>query len=101
MKNAVASVEIYAHRPLADGEAPEVRRLSLVIGAPERAPDGSGWSCRVALADIERPQTCLGPDSFSALQRALAQGRRWVMGLEEQGWTLWRDRAGSLPLVLD
>lgn len=106
MKQTIASVEIFAHRnrvvPGGSGKKEvEVRRLTLVISAPVRATDGSGWICRVALADLERPQELMAPDSITALGRAYARGRGWLEALETSGWSLFRDRAGQLPLVLD
>jgi hypothetical protein len=105
MKGAIASVEIYAHRNTAPSqgspEGVEVRRLTLVLGVPERAEDGAEWRCRVALADLERPQDLIAPDSVTALARAIGRGRGWLAGLEREGWTLYRDRSGTLPMVLE
>ena len=74
MKGAIASVEIFlfeAAAPDAALRSPMLRgkprRLSLVIGTPERSPAGEAWQCRVALADLHRPQTCEGRDSIEAL----------------------------------
>lgn len=97
MKNAIASVEIYAHRAglATSASAPaSVRRLTLVISAPERAESGTDWACRVALADLERPRTLFAADSVSVLLAAISQGRAWLAGLEEDGWALFRDREG-------
>lgn len=92
MKGAVASVEIYVF------EAPESpRRLTLTIAAPERSGDGSGWQCRVALANVHRPKSFDAPDSVLALAAAVEQARRWVDELSAQGHSLCRDRAGLLP----
>lgn len=102
MKEAIATVEIFAHRASsAAGSASEVQRWTLVVGAPSRAADGSGWACRVALADLRRPEAVLAIDSVSALSRGISHGRAWLEELESEGWAFYRDRAGTLPLVLD
>jgi len=109
MKGAIASVEIYAFeaeapdrasgRGAADGATRAVpRRLSLVIGVPERAPGGELWHCRVALADLHRPQTCEGRDSVEALFLAVERARTWLAALDADGFALFRDRAGASPL---
>ena len=52
MKGAIASVEIFvAEAGATEGQR---RRLTLTVTAPERADDGEGWVCRVALADLHR-----------------------------------------------
>ena len=97
MKGAIASVEIFVF------EAPEPgaplrgspRRLSLVIGAPERSPAGEAWQCRVTLADLHRPRTCEGRDSIEALFVAVAQAKSWLGALQAEGCVLARDRAGA------
>jgi hypothetical protein len=102
MKGAIASVEIFVF------EAPELgaelrgtpRRLSLVIGAPERSPAGEAWQCRVTLADLHRPQTCEGRDSIEALFLAVAQASSWLGALQAEGFVLARDRAGVEPFAL-
>jgi hypothetical protein len=96
MRNAIATVEIFARR---SGEA--TRRLTLVISSPERSPAGGGWACRVALADLHRPQSIEGPDSVAVLVGALAQARGWLDELEASGFMLARDRAGEKPFRLD
>ncbi len=90
MRGAIASVEIYATED--DGS---VRRLSLTIAAPERSPGGEGWQCRVALADLHRPEAVGGADSVEALAGALARARGWVAELRAEGLVLARDRAGK------
>lgn len=107
MKGAIASVEIYLFAPTAapapagpggaDPAAPPPRRLSLVIGVPERAPSGGLWHCRVALADLHRPQTLAGRDSVEALFLAVEQARAWLSALRAEGFALCRDRAGAEP----
>ncbi len=94
MKGAIASVEIFVFA--AASERP--RRLSLVIGTPERAPGTERWQCRVALADLHRPQVFEGRDSVEALFQAVEQARGWLAALEAEGCRLARDRAGSEPL---
>jgi hypothetical protein len=94
MKGAIASVEIYAADDM------RVDRLSLVIGAPERAPSGDGWQCRVALADRIRPETVSGRDSVEVLGVALDRARRWLEELVREGRVLTRDRAGTIPYEL-
>jgi len=117
MKGAIASVEIFVF----EGALPEAadrdavarrgpdsgsehgsgpRRLSLVIGAPERSPAGDGWQCRVALADLHRPQTCEGRDSVESLLLAVARAKAWLAELEAGGFALARDRAGVVPLSM-
>lgn len=97
MKGAIASVEIFVFE--AGGEAGAVRgrprRLSLVIGMPERAPAGGTWQCRVALADLHRPQIFEGRDSIEALLRAVERARGWLAALEAEGCWLARDRDGT------
>lgn len=98
MKGAIASVELFAfdRKP-----GPDVgsRRLSLVIGAPERRAEGEGegetWHCRVALADLYRPESISGRDSFDALARAVDRARSWIDALEAKGFELYCDRAGE------
>ena len=92
MKGAMASVEIWA---VSAGSAP--RRLSLVLAAPERAPDGVAWHCRVALADLHRPQTVAGRDSVEALLAAVGHARGWIEALQAEGHALFRDRGASEP----
>lgn len=98
--------------PAGNGEAggaraPETpaRRLTLVITQPERVGSASGseeaWSCRVALADLHRPETVSAPDSILALARALDRARGWLADLEARGHVLARDRSGSPPFVLE
>ena len=96
MKGAIASSEIFAHR----GNEP-VKRLTFVIGKPRRAEQGSGWICRVALADLHRPESLAGTDSVDALAQALARGRSWLAALEADGFSLCRDRFGERPYLLD
>ena len=92
MKNAIASVEIYAHEP---GEA--VRRLTLVIDQPRRAEGAApSWICRVALADLHRPSEVTAADSVAVLAAALDLARRWLVALEGRGIRLTRDRAGEI-----
>ena len=92
MKGSIASVELYAFQ---GGEA-RPRRLTLTISAPERLPDG-GWACRVALADLHRPESASGPDSVTALVAAIELARGWLVELRAQGMLLCRDRAGEVP----
>jgi len=98
--------------PAGNGEAggaraPETpaRRLTLVITQPERVGSASAseeaWSCRVALADLHRPETVSAPDSILALARALDRARGWLADLEARGHVLARDRSGSPPFVLE
>jgi hypothetical protein len=61
----------------------------------------SGWACRLALADLHRPQSIEGPDSVAVLASALARARGWLAELEASGFTLARDRAGEEPFRLD
>ncbi len=96
MKGAIASSEIFAHR----GNEP-VKRLTFVIGKPRRAEQGKGWICRVALADLHRPESLAGTDSVEVLARALARGRSWLAALEADGFSLCRDRFGERPYLLD
>jgi hypothetical protein len=102
MKGAIASVEIFVFEGPARGAAPggTPRRLSLVIGAPERSPAGESWQCRVSLADLHRPQTCEGRDSIEALFLAVAQAKWWLAALQAEGGVLARDRAGAEPFLL-
>lgn len=118
MKGAIASVEIFvftaASAAAAAAESATVaspadrsdpsdpregvpRRLSLVIGTPERAPGGDRWQCRVALADLHRPETCEGRDSVEALVRAVERARAWIAALHAEGFQLSRDRVGAEP----
>ena len=97
MKDAIASVEIFVHR-----EAESVRRLTLVIGAPQRSNDGDTWGCRIALADAHPAETVVAADSVSALVAAVERGREWLSAFETSGdaTRLFRDRAGSIPFSL-
>lgn len=111
MKDAIATVEIFAHR----GEEP-VQRLSLAIGMPRvlasestvaaasRDPSLAGrprWSCRVMLANLHRPVEIEGADSVEVLAGALTRARDWLAMLRAEGFELYRDRAGEIPLTLD
>jgi hypothetical protein len=96
MRNAIATVEIFASR---SGEA--TRRLTLVISSPERAGADGGWACRLALADLHRALSIEGPDSVAVLAGALARARGWLAELEASGFTLARDRAGVEPFRFD
>lgn len=102
MKGAIASVEIFAFAPPGPGDAlsDRPRRLSLVIGVPERAPSGELWHCRVALADLHRPRTLEGRDSVEALLLAVGCARGWLEALHGEGMVLCRDRAGSEPFAI-
>lgn len=111
MKGAMATVEIFvftAEAPAAPGTRADPsstsgappRRLSLVIGTPERAPAGDRWQCRVALADLHRPETLEGRDSVEALVLAVERARAWITGLHAEGFRLARDRAGAEPFRL-
>ncbi|MEZ4332370.1 MAG: hypothetical protein R3F35_11485 [Myxococcota bacterium] len=108
MKSAMASLEIYAF-PMASGTdagplggrprpGDRPRRLSLVIGAPERAPGGDAWHCRIVLADHHRPDVLEGRDSMEALLRAVDRAHAWLAALRADGMRLCRDRAGLEPL---
>jgi hypothetical protein len=96
LKGAIANVEIY----LFENAGPP-KRLSLTIAAPERSAVGGGWECRVALADLHRPETLEGADSFEALGRAMDRARSWVADLRRQGHALARDRAGECAFEWD
>lgn len=109
MKGAIASVEIYVFdagfpAQAADGSADPIagsagrpRRLSLVFGIPERAPGGTAWQCRVALADLHRPEIVEGRDSVEALFLAVARAKAWLAAIAADGKWLARDRAGTEP----
>jgi hypothetical protein len=96
VKGAIASVEIFAHR-----KDRGVRRLTLVIEQPRRGEDAAVWRCRVALADLRRPVEIVGPDAVDVLTQALGRGRSWLKILQEDGFALYRDRAGKHPYPLD
>ena len=102
MKGAIASVEIYVFEAPPHGAALRgtPRRLSLVIGTPERSSAGEAWQCRVALADLHRPEICEGRDSMEALFLAVAQAKAWLAALQAEGRVLARDRAGDEPFWL-
>lgn len=102
MKGAIASVEIFAFAPAGPGDAasPRPRRLSLVIGVPERTPADGLWQCRVALADLHRPRILAGRDSVEALFLAVECARGWLGALQGEGFVLCRDRAGSEPFAI-
>ena len=91
MKGAIAAVEIYL---IEDGK--RARRLSLAIATPERDAAG-GWSCRVVLADLHRPETVVGRDSVEALSLALERARTWLAALRSEGHLLARDSDGRVP----
>jgi hypothetical protein len=102
MKGAVASVEIFALSGERNEAFSRARRLTLTITAPERGTgESGGWTCRVALADLHRPETIRAADSVSALSGALAQARSWLGALRAQGMLLARDRAGESIFSLD
>ena len=98
MRDAIATVEIFAISTQAD-ERP--RRMTLVLSSPERSADGDQWCCRVALADLHRPEIVHAPDSVLALSRALDRARGWLLDLESRGLVLARDRSGSRPFSLE
>jgi hypothetical protein len=106
MKGAIATVEIFGYDVGVEVTAPEAppfgvpRRFSLVIGAPQRAPSGTVWHCRVALADVHRPEVLEGRDSLEALMLAVERARSWLAALHAEGYRLFRDRAGAEPFWL-
>ena len=109
MKGAIASVEIFVFEAGAaavrgaaaggpdSGPPGRPRRLSLVVGLPERVPGSTGWQCRVALADLHRPEIVEGRDSVEALFLAVARAKTWLAALAADGHRLARDRAGAEP----
>ena len=97
MRGAIASVEVFVREDGASDASP--RRLTLTLTAPEPAEE-SAWSCRVALADLERPRTVVAPDSVTALARALSIGNAWLGRLRANGATLHRDREGREPFAI-
>ena len=99
MKGAIASVELFAADPGA--RASERRRLTLTITAPTRSEEDDAWRCRVALADLHRPETVSAADSVGALAAALARARAWLDALGAQGMTLFRDRTGEIRFQID
>ncbi len=111
MKGAIASVEIFVFEAAppateaAEVDVPEAgstgrpRRLSLVVGVPERTPGGARWQCRVALADLHRPEVFEGRDSAEALFLAVARAKSWLAALAADGHRLARDRAGTEPFA--
>lgn len=111
MKGAIASVEIFVFDPgpaasraaeagASDSGSPgRPRRLSLVVGLPERVPGSAGWQCRVALADLHRPEVFEGRDSAEALLLAVARAKTWLAALAADGHRLTRDRAGTEPFA--
>jgi len=96
VRGAIATVDFF----FASNTDEQSVRLSLVIDSPERCSSGEGWQCRVALADLYRPETVVGQDSIEALSLALAQARVWISELRTQGRALTRDRAGEHPFEL-
>lgn len=102
MKGAIASVEIFLVGGLdrrSDADPGPPRRLTLVVGGPERSGDAGGWRCRVALADLHRPVVIEGRDSVEALSRALEHARHWIAALRAEGHALYRDRSGLDPFT--
>lgn len=99
MKGAIASVELFAWAPSGSEDAADLqpKRLTLVVGAPLPAGDDSGWSCRVALADLKRPVEVGAEDSLGALSAAIARGEVWLGELRREGMVFTRDRAGNDP----
>ena len=102
MKGAIASVELFAWTlPAAERtDTSRPRRLTLVVGTPVCSPGDSGWTCRVALADLKRPVEVAAADSIGALSAALARGEAWLDELLDEGIVFTRDRAGTEPYVL-
>ena len=96
MKGAIASVEIYARRD----EQP-TQRWTLVVTEPSFQRAENHWTCRVALADLHRPEVIAGRDSIEVLDRALAQGRQWLRELHAEGFLLYRDRGAREPYATD
>ena len=92
MRGAIASLDLY----LFDADA-KPRRVTLTITAPERQAAGPGWVCRLALADLRRPESVAGIDSVAALASALDRARSWVADLRASGLVICRDRAGETP----
>jgi len=93
MRTTIASSEIFGTD--SDG-AP--RRLTLAVGTPRPVDGEATWRCRVAVADVLRPTTVVGSDSFVALALAIARIRGLLGELHAQGWSLSLDRAGREPI---
>ena len=98
MRGAIASVELFAAEPGRDQEGRT--RLTLTVTAPERSSDEGSWVCRVALANLHRPEEVVGTDSVTALAAALDQARAWLAELAAQGTTLFRARTGEARFEL-
>ena len=93
MKRAIASQEIYGRAP--DGAR---RRFSVAVAAPVRDAEGEGWLCRVTVADVLRPTSERGADSYEALARGMGRVRRELAVLTDAGWRLYADAAEQRSL---
>jgi len=87
MKTAIATSELTGTNAVG-----ERKRLTIAVGAPERDPNRAVWSCRVTIADVLKPTTVEGRDSFDALTRAVARVRSQLDGLRAEGWSLAAER---------
>jgi hypothetical protein len=95
VQGAIATVDFFV-----SDSANAAKRLSLVIAAPHREPAEDAWLCRIALADLHPAETIVGRDSVEALALAMAQARRWIAALRDEGAVLTRDRDGEITFDL-
>ena len=98
MQGAIATVDFFV-----SDSSNAAKRLSLVIAAPHREPTDDAddaWFCRIALADLHPAETVVGRDSVEALALAMAQARRWIAALRDEGAVLTRDRDGEITFDL-
>jgi hypothetical protein len=89
MKTTIATSELFGWNP--EGTP---KRLTIAVGAPTQQGDGTGWQCRVAVADLVRPTEMSGSDSFAALAAAVSAVRAELTRLQGDGWWFASDSAG-------
>lgn len=90
MKTAIASSEFYG-----TNAAGERTRLTVAVGAPVRNSEGAGWRCKIAIADVLKPMSLEGADSFDALTHAVRRVGEHLDRLRAEGWVLSLDGGES------
>jgi len=89
MKTAIATSELFG-----TNAAGERKRLTIAVGAPVRDAERAVWHCRVTVADVLKPVTVEGRDSFGALVLAVERVRVQLDALRAEGWQLRDEAAG-------
>ena len=75
-----------------------MRDVRLLIHAPVREPDGTGWRCVAALENLFKDvATARGVDSLQALQLVLREVGETLEAIRQAGGTVgWQDGSGEL-----